>query len=79
MKRFGVTFAGVILLASLVMALDLTSDGCSVVGNSNTLVFHAPGGQHYDQMVHSKQYKNHRVCFKSVSDATAAGYRRSLR
>ncbi len=78
MKRFGLTFLGVILVASLVKAIDFSSNGCSVVGNANTLIYHAPGGQFYDQM-HTKKYEDHRVCFKSESEASVAGYRRSLR
>lgn len=79
MKRIGLAFVGVILLASLVKALNLTSGECPVVGSNNTRVFYLPGAEYYDQLTHTKKYREQRVCFKSESAAITAGYRRSLR
>ncbi len=58
-----------------------TENECPVVGNSETHIYHLPGGRNYGQMLEENKdkKKDNRVCFKSRVEAEKAGYRRSRR
>lgn len=53
---------------------------CPVVGNTNSRIYHVPGGQFYDRMlVLNADGKDNRRCFFSEAEAQKSGYRRSKR
>jgi hypothetical protein len=59
---------------------DYTPEECPAIGNAQTRIYHVAGDPNYRQMlVENKKAKtDNRVCFKSLSAAEEAGYRRSL-
>ena len=68
-----------LLLASpfVASARDYTPQQCPVVGNTNSRIYHTPGGRHYRQMLQENKRGDNRVCFRTEEAAKAAGYRKS--
>lgn len=59
---------------------NLTYSECPIVGNSQSNIFHVPGGASYNKMlIKNASGKDNRVCFSSQEDAIAAGYRPAKR
>ena len=70
----------VIVLSSLgAFASDYTPSECPVVGNTNSRIYHVAGGQFYSMMLVKNHGSDNRECFRSESEATRAGYRKSKR
>lgn len=58
-------------------AKDYTPTNCPVVGNTNSYIYHVPGGSHYAKMLRQNRYSDNRKCFKTEQEAENAGYRKS--
>ena len=71
------------LLALPAAAKDYTPDECPVVGNTESGIYHVPGGLHYSEMLRENKdvkegkKKDNRQCFGTEQDAKKAGYRKS--
>jgi hypothetical protein len=71
------------LLVSLIFipmrgfAKDYTPEECPVVGNTNSKIYHLPGGRSYAKMLRENTHGDNRQCFKTEDEATKAGYRKS--
>lgn len=66
-----------LFLPLLASARDYTPKECPVVGNTNSGIYHVPGGRYYLRMLRQNKRGDNRVCFRSEAAAIAAGYRRS--
>ena len=66
-------------LAQPVIARDFTQKECPVVGNTETKIYHVPGGLKYREMLKENQRasRENRICFPNERAATKAGYRKS--
>ena len=82
MKRSLLLFLGLlclVLMASPAWARDYTSRECPVVGNTQSRIYHVPGGNFYPRMLRQNQGLDNRRCFTSEAQARAAGFRASKR
>jgi hypothetical protein len=74
---------GLILTASSELAArkpTYTPNECPVVGNTNSRIYHVPGGRFYERMlVLNANGRDNRRCFASETEAQKEGYRRSKR
>ena len=66
-----------LILPSVASARDYTPKECPVVGNTNSGIYHVPGGRYYLRMLQQNKRGDNRACFGSEAAAIAAGYRRS--
>jgi hypothetical protein len=70
-------------LSAAVYAKDYTPDECPVVGNTESGIYHVPGGLNYRRMlVENKAVKegkrrDNRKCFRTEEEAKKDGYRKS--
>ena len=60
-------------------AKDFTPLECPVVGNTNSHIYHVPGGRNYAKMLRQNKGGDNRKCFKTEDEAKRGGYRRSQR
>lgn len=60
-------------------ARDYTPKDCPVVGNTNSKIYHVPGGVNYRRMLqeNKKPSRDNRECFPNEEAARKAGYRKS--
>ena len=74
---------GLILSASSELAARKPAyapNECPVVGNTNSRIYHVPGGQFYERMlVLNADGRDNRRCFASETEAQKEGYWRSKR
>lgn len=81
--RCSVILGLTMLLSFPVHAKDYTPDECPVVGNTESGIYHVPGGLNYRRMlVENKDVKqgkrrDNRKCFRTEEDAKKDGYRKS--
>lgn len=61
------------------LAADYTPEECPVVGNTDSKIYHVPGGMSYSKMLRQNKKGDNRQCFKSEKEAIAAGYRKAKR
>lgn len=73
------SLAVVLTTSSLALARDYTPKECPVVGNTNSKIYHVPGGRSYAKMLRQNHSGDNRQCFQSESSAQKAGYRRAKR
>lgn len=66
-----------LFLSLSAFARDYTPQECPVVGNTNSGIYHVPGGRHYWQMLQQNKYGDNRACFPNEAAAITAGYRKS--
>lgn len=67
------------LSSSLAFAKDYSPKECPVVGNTQSTIYHVPGGQFYGQMLKKNENGDNRKCFQSEQEAIKEGYRKSKR
>ena len=61
-------------------ARDYSPSECSVVGNTNSRIYHTEGGEFYARMLRrNKKGGDNRQCFNTVQQARQTGYRASRR
>jgi hypothetical protein len=57
----------------------LSPSDCPVIGNTDSYIYHVPGGRFYEMMLERNAGHDNRKCFDSEYEAESAGYRRSKR
>jgi len=77
MKKLIILF--IFLSTPLVFAKNYTPAECPVVGNTQSYIFHIPGGKFYKRMLVKNKHVDNRKCFKTQQEAKTAGYRKSKR
>lgn len=60
-------------------AQNYSPESCPVVGNTNSYIYHVPGGQFYQRMLIKNKGRDNRRCFNTESEAVKNGYRKSKR
>ena len=58
---------------------DYSQKTCPVIGNTNSKIYHVPGGAFYGRMLVKNSGTDNRTCFNSTSEAESNGYRASKR
>lgn len=64
---------------SPILAKDYSPQECPVVGNSNSRIYHVPGGKSYAKILRQNRRGDNRVCFQTEQEAQGGGYRRAKR
>lgn|GEM_PF-5107255 len=69
---------GLFLCIGESQAKDYSSKDCPVIGNTNSSIYHTPGGRYYAKMLRLNQDGgDNRRCFQSTASAKTSGYRAS--
>lgn len=50
---------------------------CPIIGNTQSMIFHVPGGEYYNMMLEKNKGLDNRMCFRNKKDAIAKGFRQS--
>lgn len=66
-----------LLFSGVAFAKDYSPNDCPVVGNTASMIYHAPGQKYYDRMLVRNKGKDNRRCFKSEQEAQKQGFRKS--
>jgi len=57
--------------------LQYTETCCPIIGNTDSNIFHVPGGQYYKMMLKKNKTYENRKCFSNKSEAKSRGFRES--
>jgi len=79
MKRLFPLILAFLSFLTPAFARNYTPTECRVVGNTNSRIYHTPGGRSYAKMLRENQKGDNQECFKTEAAARAAGYRHSKR
>lgn len=74
--KFGILFL-LLMFFTKSFASDYSTADCPVIGNTETSIYHVPGGKHYGKMLRKNKGKDNRKCFKTEDEAKNSGYRKS--
>ena len=50
-----------------------------MVGNTNSRIYHVPGGKSYAKILRQNRRGDSRVCFQTEQESQGGGYRRAKR